>query len=217
VLTLKLIILASCILFLASGLIDKAEEINYRLSSPTDTNPYGQPGLLQLFIYEPSTSGCDLELCGKVLATGIYIIGPVLFTSSIFGSLIYISCIFRLKKLRPHVSAVTYKIHQTFLNILSIQFTLFITFLILPILVLYFSYLLELSNGSFISTIALIPTGFHSLSSFSVILYSIKPYRMFLMDRINKLAVKLKLTQERVEILNNKVILFSISIRPGDA
>uniref|UniRef100_A0A914CWL0 Uncharacterized protein n=1 Tax=Acrobeloides nanus TaxID=290746 RepID=A0A914CWL0_9BILA len=65
---------ASCILFLASGLIDRAEEINVRLASPTQDNPLGQPALLQLFALEPSTSGCDLGLCGPVLTTGVYIL-----------------------------------------------------------------------------------------------------------------------------------------------
>ena len=128
--------LASCILFLASGLIDRAEEINVRLASPTQDNPIGQPALLQLFALEPSTSGCDLGLCGPVLTTGVYILGSAILISTIFGLTIYIASIIRQRQMRKHASSSTYKLHQMFLRTLSIQFSIFITFLILPIIIL---------------------------------------------------------------------------------
>lgn len=158
---------------------------------------------------EPNTAGCANSACLENITTSNYLFLLILFIYCFILASMFFVYIRQFRLVKPQLTASTIKLHQNIFFALILQAIFTILFMIVPLLVLNFSFILRLKHGSLYAMLTFFYVSIHTSLEILSTLIIIKPYRIFIKSILVRVPVFKKILKSSTTITVTFVVPIS--------
>ena len=146
------------------------------------------PVIGRIIVLEPSTGGCnDSPYCYDSLITVEILFGIVMLLGCILILSLYIIFLKKIRGLKSQLIPKTYQMNITLALVLFLQMCLIALSLLIPFIVIYASFVVEIHSASYYCNVVFLLVNFHGPSESFMILYVVKPYRHYVKMYLSRL------------------------------